>query len=196
MSMIGNLSRIPEDVRVTLHKNPAAIIGVLYPDFIEEPVRKPGFIARLFGRKPADPTPPPKPIHVLSETDTIDIDKAWHILHFLFTGSDWEGDFPQGFLVSCGEPVGDVDVGYGPARSFTPAQVREIAGYLSGLDRTELRSRLDPDKMHKMEIYPSIWKSCENPDDEWEYIEGGLNQVTRFVGEAAEKDLALLVYIN
>lgn len=196
MSMIGNLSRIPEEVRVALHMNPQAISGILYPDLPEETSEKPGIFSRLFGRQKPTVESDHTSIHALAEEDTTDVDKAWHALHFLFTGSDWEGEFPQGFLVSCGEEIGDVDVGYGPARSFTPEQVKAIFQFLSALNRRELRGRLDPEKMNKMEIYPSIWKDCENPDDEWDYIEGGLDEIVRFIGEAVQQDLALLVYIN
>src|SRR5687768_15824950 len=31
--------------------------------------------------------------------DELDLDKAWHGLHFLFTGTEWEGDEPACFLV-------------------------------------------------------------------------------------------------
>ncbi len=196
MSMIGNLTRIPEAVRVALRNNPDAIYGLLYPEFVEPTATQPGFFARLLGRQPKERAMPPEPLHRLADTDTIDLDKAWHALHFLFTGSDWEGAFPQGFLVACGEPVGDVDVGYGPARAFTSDQVKALAEYLAGLDRDELKHRFDPEKMHAMEIYPSIWKDNEHLYDVWGYIEGGLEEVTRFVRETAERDMALLIYIN
>ncbi len=158
--------------------------------------RNAGFFARLFGKKPAPAAPPSEPSIALSEENSIYIDKTWHALHFLFTGSDWKGDFPHGFLLSCGKPVGDVDVGYGPAKSFTSSEVGQIAEFLASLNREELRNRFDPAKMHDMDIYPSIWDSIENIDDEWEYICWGLDEIIRFVGEAAERNMALLVYIN
>ena len=52
-----------------------------------------------------------------------DIDKAWHGIHYLLTGTAWEGAAPLNFLVAGGRPVGDVDVGYGPARAFSGAEV-------------------------------------------------------------------------
>ena len=196
MSMIGNLSRIPEDVRVALHENPKAINEVLYPDFDDVPVKKAGLLARLFGKKNELAPSKEQSLHTLQEEDTTDVDKTWHALHFLFTGSDWDGSFPEGFLVSCGEPVGNVDVGYGPAKSFTSIQVKEIAGFLSGLERADLMNRFDPEKMHELEIYPSIWDNSENPEEDWEYVEGGLDEIIRFVGETAERNMALLIHIN
>lgn len=125
MSMIGNLARIPEDVRVALHTDPERITALLYPEFVEE--KKRGSLARLFGTWWDGPPAPGQVLHTLGPDDRIDLDKTWHALHYLFTGTAWAGDFPACFLVSSGEPVGDVDVGYGPARSFTPAQTKAIA---------------------------------------------------------------------
>ena len=34
--------------------------------------------------------------------DELEVDKAWHGLHFLLTGTAWEGDFPLNFIVSGG----------------------------------------------------------------------------------------------
>ena len=193
--MIGNLVRVPEHVRVLLHEDPDKITALLYPDFAEdEPVKKPGFFSRLLGLRQKPHAISGCAIEPISSEDSIDIDKTWHALHFLFTGSDWEGEFPEGFLVSCGEPVGDVDVGYGPARSFTPTEVKRIADFLVNFDRDVLRSRLDPVKMDQLEIY---WRAdSTHLEEDWAYLEGRLCEVTAFVTEAARKELALLVYIN
>lgn len=174
MSMIGNLTRIPDDARVALHENPSAIHLVLHPD----------------------DDPEQEPIHALSDGDKADLDKTWHALHFLFTGSNWEGDFPQGFLVSCGDEIGDVDVGYGPARSFSAAQVKEIAEFLARLDLTELKGNFDFAAMQELHIYPNIWDDPADLEDEWEYVMGGLDELVSFVKETAEKGFALLVYLN
>ena len=197
MSMIGNLARISESKRIELHTKPELIEEFLYPDFVDEaPKEKKGILAKIFGNKPAPPVEVKEKKEGLPEEDQIDIDKAWHGLHFLFTGSNWEGPFPPGFLVSCGKEVGDVDVGYGPAKSFTPTEVKEISEFLENLDDSELKSRLDPKKMSEMEIYPSVWNDDTNIEDEWEYAKYSLDAMKQFIKEASERELALLVYIN
>jgi hypothetical protein len=195
--MLGNLARIPETVRLALLRDPARITAVLYEDHDAEPPR-PGFFARLFGRgaRTSMPTPADARLPSVSNIDTLDIDKAWHGLHYLLTGDAWEGDFPQGFLVSCGQEVGDVDVGYGPARAFSAAQVKQIAAFLDGLDRGALRGRFDLDAMAKADIYPDIWMSGESADDLWQYVGGALDEVASFVRNTADRDMALLVYLN
>ena len=195
--MIGNLARISEAKRIELHKKPELIEEFLYPDFVDEaPQEKRGLFARFFGSKPDPEVEVKEKKEGLSEEDQIDVDKAWHGLHFLFTGSDWEGPFPEGFLVSCGKEVGDVDVGYGPAKSFTPEEVKEISDFLENLDDSELKSRLDPKKMNEMKIYPSVWNDESDIEEEWEYAKHSLDTVKQFIKEASQRGLALLVYIN
>ena len=195
--MIGNLARISEAKRIELHKKPELIEEFLSPDFVDEaPQEKRGLFARFFGSKPDPEVEVKEKKEGLSEEDQIDVDKAWHGLHFLFTGSDWEGPFPEGFLVSCGKEVGDVDVGYGPAKSFTPEEVKEISDFLENLDDSELKSRLDPKKMNEMKIYPSVWNDESDIEEEWEYAKYSLDAVKQFIKEASQRGLALLVYIN
>ena len=61
----------------------------------------------------------------------IDVRKAWHAIHFLLTGEPWAGEMPLGFIIAGGVQIGDVDVGYGPARAFTSGDVRNIDVALS-----------------------------------------------------------------
>ena len=63
----------------------------------------------------------------------IDLDKAWHGIHFLLTGSAWEGDEPLGYLIAAGQPVGDEDVGYGPARVLRPKEVAQLDAALAAI---------------------------------------------------------------
>lgn len=195
MSMIGNLSRIPEDVLVELHKNPKIITGILYEEYDDEPIEQPGFFSRLLRKKPPS-LETQTTNYSLSDDDTTDVDKAWHALHFLLTGSEGDADFPQGFLASCGEEVGDIDVGYGPVRSFSSEQVKGISQFLNSLDKSELRCRFDPAKFKQKNIYPDIWADGKNSKEDWEYLEEYLDQLIRFVNETAEKKMAMLVYIN
>ncbi|HSJ03860.1 MAG TPA: YfbM family protein [Verrucomicrobium sp.] len=200
MSMIGCLARISEEVQVALHDQPELITGLLYPDF-EAPSKTPkvSIFARWFGKgneTPAQVEVPPKATLVpLVEEDQMDIDKAWHVLHFLFTGAAWEADFPEGFLATCGTPVGDVDVGYGPARSFSPKEVKQIASFLTGLREGELRGRMDFKKMTELEIYCGGGEEGEITDGEWSYWRETLTALTKFVVEAANRNMAVLVYI-
>src|SRR5437763_27473 len=84
----------------------------------------------------------------------LDIDKAWHGIHFLLTGTAWEGSPPLDFLVRGGRQVGDVDVGYGPARGFTSAEVQGLARALSAIAPDALLARYDHRAMNALDLYP------------------------------------------
>src|SRR5690348_12146296 len=59
--------------------------------------------------------------------DLVDVDKAWHCLHFLLTGTAWGGEPPLNFVAIGGTEIGEEDVGYGPARGFASQELRVIA---------------------------------------------------------------------
>lgn len=176
--MIGNLARVPDEIRQTLHQHPQLIVDLIY------------------GEEAPEAHPEMSKVTLLDAGEAMDLDKTWHVLHFLFTGTAWEGEFPANFLVSSGQPVGEEDVGYGPARSFSPAEVREIHTFLQNLNPTDLRSRMNPKEMEALQIYPSVWRADTVVDDEWPYFAGGLESATEFVSETVRQGKAMLVYIN
>lgn len=134
---------------------------------------------------------------VLAEQpDAIDLDKAWHGLHFLFCGDAWSGSPPLDFLVSGGEQVGDIDVGYGPARSFSSAEVIRIHEALAALTGDELRRRFDPAAMTAADIYPSIWDRDPADDDTLGYLLEYFEILRRYLQQAVEERQGLIVYLS
>jgi hypothetical protein len=125
-----------------------------------------------------------------------DLDKAWHGIQFLLTGSDWEGDPPLNFLVAGGTPVGDIDVGYGPGRVFRSTEVAEIHKALAGLQEDDLRKRFHPDVMMKKDIYPTIWDRDPKDDDPLGYLLEYFAALKKFVSDAADKDLGIVVTLQ
>jgi hypothetical protein len=86
-----------------------------------------------------------------------DLEGAWHGLHFLFTGTAWEGDEPACYLVRGGDAVGDDDFD-DPPRLLRPELVRGFSHFLVGLSDDELRRRYDPERMMELKIDPrSLW---------------------------------------
>jgi hypothetical protein len=126
----------------------------------------------------------------------LDIEKAWHGIHFLLTGSDWGGEEPLNFLVSGGVKVGDEDVGYGPARAFTSARVREIDAALARISAQDLRARYDAQKLDREGIYPHIWDRPDEEQSNREDLAIRYEQVRQFVATLARDGLGMLVYLN
>jgi hypothetical protein len=125
----------------------------------------------------------------------LDVDKAWHGLHFLLTGAANEERPPLDFLVTGGEEIGDEDVGYGPARAYHSPHVREIADALAPLSPDALIERFDPDGMAARGIYPEIWDREEEHDDQREWLRTSYAALRDLVLGAARDGLGLIVYL-
>ena len=125
--------------------------------------------------------------------DELEVDKAWHGLHFLLTGTAWDGDFPLNFIVVGGEEVGE-DLGYGPARALRSEDVRKIDAALEPLTGDELGRRFDAERMTELQIYPFGWS--QDPDGELEYLLEFYGELRAFVRHTSEQGHALLVYLS
>jgi len=127
----------------------------------------------------------------------LDLDKAWHGLHFIFTGTAWEGEAPGCFLVSGGEEIGDEDDDSRP-RLLDVAQVKEISTFLTSLSDDNFIHRFDADRMTALEIYPEvIWKrdagSRLTPID---YLRQAFHDLRAFVEAAADRGDAIVIAVN
>ncbi|MGG1554980.1 YfbM family protein [Paenibacillus ferrarius] len=126
------------------------------------------------------------------ESNSLDIDKAWHAIHFLLNESAWEGQHPFFNVILGGTKLGD-DLGYGPARYLTSEEVKEVALSLSSLSENEIRNRFNPEKMKESDIYPSIeWSE----QDDLEYVFSYYKEVKKYYLEASENNSAMLLYIS
>jgi hypothetical protein len=166
MSMNGNLRALPDEELQALIADPSGVEQLLY--------------ASIFGGSNG-------------KSDEIEVDKAWHGLHFLLTGTAWQGSFPLNFIVSGGEDVGD-DLGYGPARALRSDDVRKIDAALEPLTRQELGQRFDAQRMTELQIYPDGW--THDPDGEREYLLEYYTELRAFVRRTAEQGHALIVYLS
>ncbi|HEU4439969.1 MAG TPA: DUF1877 family protein, partial [Methylomirabilota bacterium] len=84
---------------------------------------------------------------------TIDIEKAWHGLHFLFTGTADSDEEPGCYLSAGGTHLDDE----GWSRALRPDQTRRFADFLGNLTPEDLRRRYHPERMTKLRIYPEVW---------------------------------------
>ncbi|MCB9482343.1 MAG: YfbM family protein [Desulfobacteraceae bacterium] len=193
--MVLCLTALSDDSIEKVLAAPVLIWSVIAPDetdFIDIPVRQ-GFFSRLFGKKPPKSEPVPKLEFGDGELMDTDLDKAWHGIHFLLTGSDWEGDPPLNFLVAGGTEVGDIDVGYGPVRVFRALEVADINNALSKVTEDYLRTRFEPDIMTKKGIYPEIWDKDSEDDDTFSYLLGYFDELKSFICDAVSKNLGIVV---
>ena len=130
-----------------------------------------------------------------SEGFETDLGKSWHGIHYLFNGTIWEGKHPLDFLVNAGRPVGDIDAGYGPVRTFTAAEVRTIREAVEALTDDELRARFDPTDMIEKDIYPGNWDRDPGEDDTLGYLIENVQLLRSFLGRAVETGTGAVVYL-
>jgi hypothetical protein len=126
--------------------------------------------------------------------EELNIDKAWHGLHFLFTGTADGGEEPACFLVHGGEDLGDDDDLL--PRLLGPPQVRDFAAFLAALTPEELTRRFDPERMTALEIYPDvIWRRPEATDEPLGFLLGAFDELRAFTAAAATAGDAVVVCV-
>jgi hypothetical protein len=128
-----------------------------------------------------------------SESHHLYLDKAWHGLHYLLTGTAWEGAPPLNFLLAGGQKVGDIEFGPGPVSVLSAAEVAQAARALSALTDESIRSRFDPPAMMRADIYPAIWDRPPAEDDTLGYLMDYLGQLRRFLSSTAAAGQGLVV---
>jgi hypothetical protein len=127
----------------------------------------------------------------------VDLDKAWHALHFLLTGTAWEGTPPLNFIVAGGESIGDEDVGYGPAHALRASEVSSLHSALRGIDSRALLERYDGPAMDALEIYPGGWAEYDPKGGApFGYYSGAYDELRALVEEGAETGRGLLVWLS
>ncbi|MCB0976124.1 MAG: YfbM family protein [Acidimicrobiales bacterium] len=119
---------------------------------------------------------------------SFDLDKAWHAVHFTLTGTAWGTETAVGKAVLGGEEFAE-DMGYGPPRWLSPAEVAETATALEGLSVDQFTGMLDFESMAVNDIYPNIWGGDSEADDLVDFVVTGFRQLRdRFIQVAAAGD--------
>ena len=201
MGMYGTLRRVtvadaarlrdPRLLEAFLFGEPSIVVEERLPGLL-------GFLLRLTPIKvqraeaapPSDNPlwPPPAP------GEQLELDKAWHGLHFLLTGTADGGTEPACYLLMGGETLGDDDEM--DVRLLRPEQVRALAEHLATLSVDELTRRFDPERMTKLEIYPHvIWKRPEATDAPRGFLLGAFAELRELVANAAQDGDAIVISV-
>jgi Domain of unknown function (DUF1877) len=201
MSMILGIVALRDENLQRLLDDPPLVWQAIAPDDSEAydnaraDQSKGGLLARLLGRGTPLESAPDLEL-TPEERLTTDLDKAWHGIHYLLTGTAWEGDPPGNLLVTGGREVGDLDVGYGPARVLTSVETRASRDWLNNIEEDELRRRFNPEDMRAKEIYPDIWERDPEEDDTLEYLVEYARTLRNFLNRAVDQGLGIVVYLS
>ena len=138
----------------------------------------------------------PENADVLLESANADLDKAWHGIHFLLTGSAYDGEEPLCYLMRGGEFCGAGDDDPDGSRVLRPHQIAAFDEALQKISTDEFRKRFDPPRMMEEGIYPDIWDRNPEEDDTLGYLVDHFESLKNFVRKAHENKQGLMIYIG
>jgi hypothetical protein len=162
----------------------------LNPAYAQKLLHEPDEVLRYYDEASEDELPEE------AQGEDLDLDKAWHGLHYLLTGTAWGGEAPLNSLLVGGEQVGDEEehaVGYGPARILLPPQVAAFSQALATLSLAEISERFNPIEMTELDIYPSIWDREDEELEEW--MLESLAELKNFLQRAVAQQQAVILAI-
>jgi hypothetical protein len=117
------------------------------------------------------------------------LEKSWHSLHYLLTGTAGETDSVLGKAILGGTEIGP-DVGFGPARYLEPSEVKKVAKSLKMVSKKDLISRFDLETMKAAKVY-----ACRD-EGELQRAQEYFTQVCNYYKEAAARGDAMLLYLD
>jgi len=124
-----------------------------------------------------------------------DLEKSWHGIHYLLTGSAWEGSPPFDFLVEGGRQVGKIDINHGPVRAFRADETRIIYESISVMSAYELRKRFNSRDMAAKEIYPDIWTGAVIEEDSLRYLMDHMDKLRAFLRQTIDAQLGIMLFL-
>jgi hypothetical protein len=207
MGMTGGLYRASPVEIQRLVNEPETIEAFVEASAWAPPVREVrapgifGWLMRLLPVKVFENDPDAEPPPGYNEADDrphCDLEGAWHGLHFLFTGTAWEGDEPACYLLRGGEAIGDAEeAGYTVLQALGPAKLQQFAAFLRGLSRDELERRYNPTRMMELQIDPQHWEhTLESVDRPLDHLLNSYDNLLAFATDTAEADAGAVVYVT
>jgi hypothetical protein len=117
------LIRAKPEVVEQLRGHPKAVAEFVYQDatVYEEPNRN--FFSRLLDHGVGRTAPVP----AREKNDETDLDKSWHIVHYLLTGETGRALSPLGMIGDDLHPLADLNLGLGKPNVISPAVVQAFA---------------------------------------------------------------------
>ena len=124
--------------------------------------------------------------------EALDLQKSWHMLHYLFTGSI-DDTRSHGAALLSGEELGE-DIGYGPVRLHGEKATAEFARFLESVDLEGRLARMNVAEMANAGVYSM-------PDgDEEDGIRDEIGyyfpQLRDYVVRVAQKQGGLLTWLS
>ncbi len=184
---------LSDDKIAAIMRDPPLVWRIVAPDnaelYLEEAGlnEPPGWLARLLGG-PRKPPAVPNFEFAENETHEVDLDKSWDGINFCLDDLIARGDCPN--LFEDGEPVGEVEIGYGTAMCFTSGEVATIADHYGAVSEDELLAAYEPADMEG--VYPSaLW--VRGDADCRSYLTENFAALKAFLAEAKASGMGVLI---
>src|SRR5690606_12341267 len=152
MGMVLGLRRATDSQLNTLLRHPRLIEELLFEEPRAAAVERTGLMDKLISTFGCQRRAPVIECE-REEGDEIDLDKSWHGMQFVLAGSGYATGGPLSFLVEEWPEIGDIVVGYGPAKAINAAAVSRFHDALHKVDAATLRAGYDPEAMLEEDIY-------------------------------------------
>lgn len=131
-------------------------------------------------------------VHGDEAGEALDLDKAWHGIHYLLCGDAWEGEGPLFDALMGGKPVNESEEEDIIVRYLKPDEVREVARALEAIGDKELAEGFAPDEMNEAGVYPAPdWTE----EGELDYLLGYYGPMKAYYAQAAQNGEGMLIYV-
>lgn len=130
----------------------------------------------------------------VNENNSINIDKAWHAIHFTLTGCPFGGDNDNIFskLVLSGNIFMEIDEEL-PTMLITANDVKKLSEAMDNLQEQKFRERFNISEMLENSIYPVM--NDENEEEFFDYVWSNLIELKKFMKEAANEGQVMIFCI-
>jgi hypothetical protein len=126
----------------------------------------------------------------------MDLDKAWHIVHYLLCGDTGRGEGPLALIGDDLHPIADFDLGLGKPNEVTPDKVRAFAAAAADLTIEQFLVRYVPDEMPLNNLYMGSVIERGDVDDIREYAVENFLSLRKFAQDAASRGEAIITYYS
>lgn len=191
MSLFCSLYRLTLEEAASVQTFPGAAGELLG---YTPPPPKVSFLSKVFRKSQKEGPTSREKLQPVGEKDTFNLDHAWHILHYLFTGGTEDGKWPAAFIMSGGQEVGP-DLGYGAPRLLTSEQSREVAAFLNAQTFQSLDAAYSTQDIEAAQVY---WKASSGRAERQRQIGelwGVVQELRIFIGHLAQTGNSALVHI-
>jgi hypothetical protein len=175
------LSRMPSEQREAAQAQRRA--------FEETPMQKDAEARRSAARTRLDPIGPFE--------QPLNLEKSWHMLHYLFTGDVLPAQSPGDALLT-GQDLGD-DVGYGPARLQNEKVTQDFARFLQTLDEAVLQEAVNYREMSRAGVYATPGGPGSDAEYEAELraeVASYFPRLRNYLVKITEKQGGLLIWVS